>query len=251
MEAMSGLNVQVSYQGDDSGLTDSSMVYVFLRSPGERMPLAVQYFAVSELPKAVSFSGAPVGETLELVARLSPSGKVDPSPEDIEVSQPVTSSHPPANYLAVLGAGPDAVTQTSPAEATWPPDIGKAMSAAAAPGQTLAVVIPATIAIEASNQFPADTVVFVVARRPGQKMPTAVKRLSVSDLPARIELTDADAMTANNRLSNAGTLELFARVSTSGSVMASSDDWYSDTVTLDTENLPEEIKLTLNPVSGR
>ena len=62
-----------------------------------------------------------------------------------------------------------------------------------------------------------DAVVYVFARA-GQAVggpPIAVRRLSASELPARLELTDADAM-AGQMLSTAGPVRVFAQLSANG-----------------------------------
>ena len=67
--------------------------------------------------------------------------------------------------------------------------------------------------------------VFVIARdaeRPGP--PVAVKRITAGDLPARIALTDSDAMLPDRGFQGVGKLELVARVALGGSAAAVAGD---------------------------
>jgi len=67
--------------------------------------------------------------------------------------------------------------------------------------------------------------VFVLARAiKGPKIPLAVKRLKVKDLPAEVILSDAMAMTAELKLSSVDEVEVLARVSTSGQPIAQTGD---------------------------
>ncbi|WP_442777761.1 c-type cytochrome biogenesis protein CcmI/CycH, partial [Pseudomonas syringae pv. coryli] len=59
--------------------------------------------------------------------------------------------------------------------------------------------------------------VFVFARAiNGPAAPLAVKRITVADLPAEVELSDADAMMPQLNLSNFAQVQLVARVSRAG-----------------------------------
>jgi hypothetical protein len=235
-EAFYGVTVEVSYAGPRELLTDSAMVYVFLRPPGKRMPLAVEQFSGRELPRAVSFAGAR-DEPVELVARLSPSGRVDRSAEDVEVVQQLSGlRHPPQTLSLILGA------PAAPAV----PSVSGSTVAVTAPAEVAKGVtgVKTSIRIADGHPFAMDAVVFVIARRPGQVMPSAVRRLSVADLPVEIELSDADSMTFSNRLSDAPLLELFARVSVSGTTSRSSEDWESETVRFDAMR-PESVDLSI------
>jgi len=86
-------------------------------------------------------------------------------------------------------------------------------AAVASSGLTVDVRLDAALTDEV---LPTDTV-FVFARAvSGPPMPLAVKRLTVADLPATVNLSDADAMTPQLRLSNFEQVRLYARISRSG-----------------------------------
>ncbi|NAS69808.1 c-type cytochrome biogenesis protein CcmI, partial [Pseudomonas syringae pv. actinidiae] len=66
------------------------------------------------------------------------------------------------------------------------------------------------------NVQPTDSV-FIFARAiKGPAAPLAVKRITVADLPAEVELSDADAMMPRLNLSNFAQVQLVARVSRAG-----------------------------------
>ena len=69
-------------------LPASALVYVFVREPGSRMPLAVERRDPGELPISVSFRGEGLSETgLEVVGRLTMDGDVRLKPGDLEVAR--------------------------------------------------------------------------------------------------------------------------------------------------------------------
>ncbi|MEO1573614.1 MAG: hypothetical protein AAFU65_01490, partial [Pseudomonadota bacterium] len=84
-----------------------------------------------------------------------------------------------------------------------------------------------TVSVSLDDAFagqvaPSDTV-FVLARA-GAGPPVAVRRLSVADLPARLTLSDADAMVPSHRLSGFETVDIVARVALGGTPVAQSGD---------------------------
>ncbi len=68
--------------------------------------------------------------------------------------------------------------------------------------------------------------VFVYVRAwQGAKMPLAIERLSIDQLPTSVVLDDSKAMMAGTSLAKAGQLEVVVRVSASGNPVASAGDW--------------------------
>ncbi|AFU97300.1 c-type cytochrome biogenesis protein CcmI [Simiduia agarivorans] len=68
--------------------------------------------------------------------------------------------------------------------------------------------------------------VFVYARAwQGARMPLAIQRLNINDLPATLTLDDSMTMMAGVSLASAGELEVLARVSASGSPAPQPGDW--------------------------
>ena len=97
------------------------------------------------------------------------------------------------------------------------------LESAAVPASTAAVPHVSRLKVRvtlapalAAKVQPGDSV-FVFARAvSGPPMPLAVKRLSVADLPAQVELTDSDAMMAQLKLSSFPEVQLMARISRAG-----------------------------------
>ena len=183
---------------------------VFARPVGGGMPLAVvrrkaEASQTVILDDTVGMGAAPrlsTGGSVEVVARLSESGNAVAAEDDLEVStQPVDPRAQPRIEL------------------TFPGDV--------APERVAATV---DVSLDAAFDVAATATVFVIARdaqRP--RPPLAVKRLAAGDLPARIELTDADSMLPGRGLERVETLELVARVALGGSATAVAGDLESAT----------------------
>lgn len=82
------------------------------------------------------------------------------------------------------------------------------------------------VSVASSVSARPDQVVFVYARAwQGGKMPLAIAKLTVSDLPKVVLLDESMAMAAGMGLSSAEQLQLVARISESGGVVPSPGDW--------------------------
>jgi cytochrome c-type biogenesis protein CcmH len=95
----------------------------------------------------------------------------------------------------------------------------------AAPTSTVALEVKVSLAPELKTSVAATDTVFVYAQAvSGPKMPLAIVRKQVSDLPLTVALTDALAMMPNMKLSNFTEVKLLARVSKSGNAMTQPGD---------------------------
>ena len=74
------------------------------------------------------------------------------------------------------------------------------------------------------NVAPQDTVFVYAQALAGAKMPLAIVRKQVKDLPLSVSLSDADSMLPNMKLSNFKEVKLLARISKSGSAMPQPGD---------------------------
>lgn len=130
------------------------------------------------------------------------------APPGSEVGQQVAASVAEARKLA--GLPPQVETPAAP-------DASAASNASVSGTVQLASEI-------AAKADPADTV-FVYARPvDGPKMPLAIVRMQVKDLPASFKLDDTQAMTPAAKLSQHQRVELVARISKSGNATVQSGD---------------------------
>lgn len=122
-----------------------------------------------------------------------------------------------ANTAATLRAQIDAAR----AEAGLPP-LPEAPAAAALPALLTVVV---DIAPELEARLSAGDTLFVFARKAGgPPMPVAAKRLPATTFPMTVALGDGDSPMPTMKLSQAGNVELAARISKAGDVTAKSGD---------------------------
>ncbi len=139
-------------------------------------------------------------------------------PQDSPIAKSIDSSIAEARELGGLkGAAVAAAPAAKPAAAASP-----ATPAAAAPATVAGTV---RLAPELAAKAQPDDTVFIFARpAQGAKMPLAILKRQVKDLPASFTLDDTMAMAPNMALSNFSEVVVGARVSKSGQAMPQSGD---------------------------
>jgi len=92
-----------------------------------------------------------------------------------------------------------------------------------------------------------DQLVYVYARAwQGAKMPLAITRVKVSDLPTQVLLTEAMAMSPSLSLAQATQVELVARVSQDGGANAKPGDWQGAIGPIEVESPPQGLSITID-----
>jgi cytochrome c-type biogenesis protein CcmH len=248
-----GLKVEVSFAPALAGrVAPTDTVFVFARAVnGPKMPLAVMRSAARDLPSVVelddSMAMAPAFKLssfpqVVVGARISKSGTVTPGPGDLEgFSAPVApGSEQPVRVVVnqVVGQGHEPSVAQPPSSAnasqeTQPPAAAASeatsRSSPAATDSRPAGARKVTVHVSLDNSLagqakPGETV-FIFARAPqGPRMPLAIVRKQVSDLPADVTLDDSMAMAPAFRVSMFPQVVVAARVSQTGNAMPSPGD---------------------------
>lgn len=106
-----------------------------------------------------------------------------------------------------------------------------------------------TVAVSVAEHIslPDTTPVFIYARAAnGPKMPLAIARKTLADLPLTVTLTDAMAMMPAMKLSMFDDVELLARVSPSGNATAQSGDWQASSGALRRAGINDTVSLYIS-----
>lgn len=96
------------------------------------------------------------------------------------------------------------------------------------------------------NKLNPEQVVFVFARSVGGKMPLAIEKLQVKDLPSTVVLDDTKAAMPTAMLSSVQTAQVTARVSLSGQAREASGDWFANPVQVSVTREGSTVELLIN-----
>ncbi len=100
----------------------------------------------------------------------------------------------------------------------------------AASGKSIGGVVE--LSADLKSRVKPDDIVMVIARAPGVRMPVAIMRSRVADLPLRFVLNDSLAMTPNMLISQLSEATVEVRISKSGQAKPEPGDLYSDVQTV-------------------
>jgi len=141
-------------------------------------------------------------------------------PPDSEAARQIQSNIAQARAMAAAPA------ESSAAATSGPASVPPAANAAAAPAASNARISGrASIADALRGRVQSSDTVFILARpEEGSRMPLAILRMQVSDLPRDFVLDDSSAMSPDATLSRAGKVRVEIRVSKSGTAAARPGD---------------------------
>lgn len=115
--------------------------------------------------------------------------------------------------------------------------------AAARSGRQLSINVSLAEGVDARP----DQIVFVYARIwKGPKMPLAIARVPVSELPKTVLLTEAMAMTPEMSLGSVDTVEVVARISQDGTAAAKVGDWQGSFGPVDMKSIPADLGVKID-----
>lgn len=119
----------------------------------------------------------------------------------------------------------------------------EATLAAARAGRQLSINVSLAEGVDARP----DQIVFVYARTwQGAKMPLAIARVPVSELPKRVTLTEEMAMTPAMSLGSVDSVEVVARISQDGTATAKVGDWQGSFGPVDMKSAHSDISIKID-----
>ncbi len=255
-EALPAYAKAVELNGDDAGLLSDYAAELAMQNQrnlaGRPIELVRRALAIDPNNlKALSLAGMAAFDNKDYAGAVAQWEKIlSLAPADPDLVQQVQASVAEARELGKL---PPFAGSTAPAATTAQPSApmlgatgtAKAPAAAADAAVSGTASLSATLAAQAS---PNDTVFIIARPADGSRMPLAVLRKQVKDLPLEFRLDDSMAMSPAARLSMHPSVLVSARVSKSGNAIAQPGDLVGAApapVSLGTRGLKIEIAQTV------
>jgi cytochrome c-type biogenesis protein CcmH len=180
-------------------------------------------------PKALALAGTVAFERADYVKAIADWQKIlDQLPPGTEFADRIQSSIAEARERATAAgtALPPAASASAAVAARAPGGTTTAGAGAANAGAVSGVV---TLDSSLASQAAPDDAVFVFARPAGGRMPLAVLRKTVRDLPLTFTLDDSMAMSPAAKISSATQVTIGARISKSGTALPQPGDLAGET----------------------
>lgn len=222
-DALAALDTAAQRWPDDTDILGERAGLLVLRDPQQRVTPEVEKLVNQVLAKAPAdpqanwlkgMAAYQSGVFADAVARWQPlldTMSPDTEGRDMLVAQ-INDARERAGMPLLPTAAPSAAAATA---AAAPVSVGAASPASTGPGPRLRVRVEIDPALQARLQ-PSD-VLFVSARASnGPRIPLAARRISPIELPLELELSDADAMAPQFRLSTVNEVIVSARISRTG-----------------------------------
>jgi cytochrome c-type biogenesis protein CcmH len=188
-------------------------------------------------PKALALSGSAAFDAQDYATAVQQWEKVErmlpaDSPFRAQVAESIAAARQRAGLLPAPAAAAAPAPSPSPSPAPSPTPAPTAQAAAAAnPGAALRGRV--TLAESLKGRADPQDTVFVLARAAnGPRMPLAVLRRQVKDLPFDFALDDSMAMTPQSKISDHPQVIVVARISKSGNPIAQPGDLAGETAPL-------------------
>jgi cytochrome c-type biogenesis protein CcmH len=223
-----------------SKVSNDHVVFVFARPANSKMPLAAERLTVKDLPATITLDDSKAAmptaklssvANVDVIARISLSGQAIPQDGDLFATQEQVNVNGSAPIRLLINQVVGATTAT-----------------AAAPTATATLRLTVDIAPELKAKVSPEQTVFIFAKPQGGKMPLAVERLTVKDLPANVVLDDSKAAMPTATLSSVETVDLTARISLSGQAIAQAGDLFANQEQVNIKQTAQPIQLLINQV---
>ncbi len=236
--------------------TDTVFIYAKAMT-GPPMPLAAAKKQVKDLPITISLNDSMAMiptmklskfQTVKIGARISKSGNAITQPGDIKQEVKNVATANASSVTIILGGSASSSTvsaKTSKQQVTQAAPKPAAKQLSASNIKLKVSVDPAFLAQLSGNE-----VVFIYAKAmSGPKMPLAVVKRQVKDLPVYLALDDSMAMTADFKLSSFKKVKVGARISKSGNVEPKDGDLFVEVLNIATDG-KQPLSITINQVTG-
>ena len=231
-EAVPAFKKALELAGDDASLLSDYADSLAAQNNGNLAgePLRLVQKALALDPnnlKALALSGSAAFDDRDYATAVRNWEKVERAlPPESQFRTQVAASIAQARELGGLGPAPAPASGTAMAAASpagMAPAAGAASGAAAVAGKAVSGTVSLAPAL-AAQVSPTDTVFIVARAATGPRMPLAVLRKQVKDLPVSFTLDDSMAMAPTAKISDHPQVIVIARISKSGDAMPKPGD---------------------------